>query len=142
MFIVFDLDGTLADNSDRNHFLDCEPKDWHGWHMACVSDKPYREVGMVFQALAKAGHKLEIWTGRSDIVETETRAWLRDHFGIAEHITLRMRQEGNFTEDTKLKMRWVEKFGKPDLVFEDRNRMVDAWREIGVTCFQVREGDF
>ena len=27
-------------------------------------------------------------------------------------------------------------------VIDDRNRVVDMWRQIGLTCFQVEEGDF
>lgn len=27
-------------------------------------------------------------------------------------------------------------------VFDDRNRVVDMWRRIGLTCYQVAEGDF
>jgi hypothetical protein len=31
---------------------------------------------------------------------------------------------------------------KPDLVFDDRNGVVNMWRENGIPCFQVAEGDF
>ena len=27
-------------------------------------------------------------------------------------------------------------------VFEDRDRVVKMWRDLGITCFQVAEGDF
>jgi hypothetical protein len=28
------------------------------------------------------------------------------------------------------------------LVFDDRQQVVDMWRSIGLTCFQVAEGNF
>jgi len=31
---------------------------------------------------------------------------------------------------------------KPDLVFDDRNSVVDMWRRNGIPCFQVADGDF
>jgi hypothetical protein len=31
---------------------------------------------------------------------------------------------------------------KPDLVFDDRNSVVEMWRREGIPCFQVAEGDF
>ncbi|WP_457852111.1 phosphatase domain-containing protein [Mycolicibacterium conceptionense] len=27
-------------------------------------------------------------------------------------------------------------------IFDDRNRVVDMWRRLGLACFQVAEGDF
>ena len=32
--------------------------------------------------------------------------------------------------------------GKIDLVFDDRNKVVDMWRNRGTTVVQVAEGDF
>lgn len=40
MNIVFDLDGTLADDSHRKHYLDRDPKDWNGFYDACDGDNP------------------------------------------------------------------------------------------------------
>ena len=28
------------------------------------------------------------------------------------------------------------------MVFDDRNQVVDMWRQNGLTCFQVADGDF
>ena len=38
---------------------------------------------------------------------------------------------------------YIEEFGgKIDLVFDDRNKVVDMWRARGTTVVQVAEGDF
>jgi hypothetical protein len=49
------------------------------------------------------------------------------------------------TQDDVLKLRWVEELGikaKVLCIFEDRQRVVDAWRRAGYTCFQVAPGNF
>ena len=59
---------------------------------------------------------------------------------------LLMRSQGNYTDDDELKRHWLniarEADQAPDLVFEDRDRVVRMWREEGITCFQVAEGNF
>jgi hypothetical protein len=32
--------------------------------------------------------------------------------------------------------------GWPDLIFDDRDRVVAMWRSLGIPCFQVAKGDF
>lgn len=32
--------------------------------------------------------------------------------------------------------------GRVEIVFDDRNSVVKMWRLLGLTCFQVAEGDF
>ena len=34
MLYIFDIDGTLADNTHRLHFIQGEVKDWEGFHNA------------------------------------------------------------------------------------------------------------
>lgn len=108
MFIIFDLDGTLANGEQRQHFLDKEPKDWDGWHAACGKDDPHAPLLHIMVDFMALGHDVEIWTGRSE--------------------TTREMTEGGWR--------------KPDIVFEDRKRMVEAWRSRGIMCVQVAPGDF
>ena len=47
----------------------------------------------------------------------------------------------------KLKQHWLDNdpyIDKDDVfaVFDDRNQVVDMWRDNGLTCFQVADGDF
>jgi hypothetical protein len=30
----------------------------------------------------------------------------------------------------------------PTVAFDDRNQVVNKWRELGIHCYQVRTGDF
>ena len=46
MFIVFDLDGTLANTDHRAHFVDRTKgkPDWRAFYAACDADTPHHHV--------------------------------------------------------------------------------------------------
>lgn len=142
MFVVFDLDGTLCDISHRLHFIQGEEKDWDAFYAACVDDKPKTEIIETMIALCEGNHRVEVWTGRSDQVWPQTVQWLNDHVGhgLYKH-GLKMRPSSVFTPDHDLKKQWLQEslaLGiAPDLIFEDRQRVVDMWRSEGITCCQV-----
>jgi hypothetical protein len=143
MFVVFDLDGTLALNEHRQHFVDrpVGQKDWKGFFAACDRDRLFWQVARVLQVLDATGNHVEIWSGRSGEVIDKTRAWLAQH-GLA-HVPFRCRDEGDHTPDHELKKSWLDASStKPDLVFEDRASVVSMWRENGIACAQVAEGNF
>jgi len=143
MFVVFDLDGTLADGKHREHFINREVghKDWRGYFAACDRDQAIGPILSTLRALALAGHDVEIWTGRSDEVADKTAEWLKSH-GL-DGLRLRSRPAGDHTPDHELKAAWLEQASrKPSLVFEDRARVVAMWRSHGIVCCQVAPGDF
>lgn len=158
MRVVFDLDGTLADCSHRLHLISGETKDWDAFFDACDGDLPMRPAGETLIALIHAGHRAEIWSGRGEGPESSVRKktvdWLHRHFDIvspdfgegfkpAHHRidSLKMRPFGCHTRDVDLKREWLDdarNAGRaPDLVFDDRDRVVAMWREEGIPCFQV-----
>lgn len=143
MFVVFDLDGTLADGSHREHWITrpVGQKDWRNYFAECDRDRPHSGIVTVFRALRAAGHRVEIWTGRSAEVADKTEAWLREH-GL-DGVPIKSRAEGDHTADDELKRQWLhEASRKPNLVFEDRARVVAMWRAEGIPCCQVAPGDF
>lgn len=143
MFIVFDLDGTLALNEHRQHFVKrpVGEKDWTSFFDACDKDVPNVELIKVLIALERQGHHIEIWSGRTDLVIGKSKQWLKD-YGLG-HVPTKFRVEGDRTSDVVLKCSWMLSYRiKPDLVFDDRKSVVDMWRANGITCFQVAPGDF
>lgn len=143
LFVVFDLDGTLANGEHREHWINrpVGEKDWRNYFADCGRDLPKRPVVETFRALRAAGHHIEIWTGRSAEVSDKTEAWLKEH-GL-DGVPIRARAEGDHTADADLKKMWLaEASRKPDMVFEDRARVVAMWRAEGITCCQVAPGDF
>jgi hypothetical protein len=143
MFVVFDLDGTLALNEHRQHFVQrpTGEKDWRGFFAACDNDVPNTPIIRVLLALSAIGERVEIWSGRSAEVNDKTEAWLAAE-GLGG-IPRRMRAEGDHTPDHELKAAWLlESDRQPDLIFDDRDSVVSMWREKGIVCAQVAPGAF
>ncbi|WP_407523660.1 hypothetical protein [Methylobacterium oryzisoli] len=142
MFVVFDLDGTLALTDHRAHFLDrpSKEKDWSGFYAACDRDEPCHPIIRTLLALHATGAEVEIWSGRSDEVADKTRAWLDAH-GLGS-IPLRTRPVGDHRPDTVLKAEWLDEGRTPSLVFEDRATVVQMYRSRGIVCCQVAPGEF
>lgn len=141
--MVFDLDGTLADVEHRRHFVHGQKdKDWTAFFAACVDDKPILPVIAAFHSFRQSGARVEIWSGRSDEVRAESDAWLERFVGQGTAVT-RMRAQGDYSPDDELKQSWLlSEPRKPDLVFDDRDKVVAMWRRHGIRCAQVAPGDF
>jgi hypothetical protein len=143
MFVVFDLDGTLALNEHRQHFVQrpSGEKDWRSFFAACDKDVLFWQIARILQVLDATGNRVEIWSGRSSEVAEKTAAWLATH-GLS-HVKFRCRNAGDHTPDHDLKKQWLEESSvKPDLVFDDRASVVAMWRAEGIPCAQVAEGQF
>lgn len=140
--MIFDLDGTLADVAHRRHLVQGGRRDWPAFFLACVDDRPIEPVIAMHRLLTASGARVEIWSGRSDEVREETEAWLAAHIGPGVTVT-RMRREGDTQPDDKLKESWLlEERRRPDLVFDDRDKVVAMWRRHGIRCAQVAPGNF
>lgn len=140
--IVFDLDGTLSIVGDRVKFLQQEKKDWDSFYEACGEDRLNEPVAMLFRKLF-ATNTVKIVTGRREGVRGKTMKWLSDNRVPIASYNLHMRKDGDFRHDTIVKPELVNGFvSKIQVVFEDRNSMVAKWREMGICCCQVAEGDF
>ncbi len=139
-FVVFDLDGTLANNKHRQHFVENKPKNWTAFFDNCDKDTLNESVFAAFKGHVALGHRVEIWTGRTDRVMGKTVKWLFNA-GIKPKRLTRMRHECDYTVDHVLKEKWMKE-DRPDLVYDDRDKVVKMWRENGIDCFQVAPGDF
>jgi FMN phosphatase YigB (HAD superfamily) len=140
MFIVFDLDGTLCKIDHRLHFIQGRKKNFDAFYDACGDDAPNTPIINIFRDLM-AGNQVQIWSGRSDRVRLQTEQWLQRHEISPGHLT-RMRKAGDYTPDHELKRSWLENQRQnngpvPTVIFDDRQRVVDMWREEGLTCCQV-----
>lgn len=141
---LFDLDGTLADGTHRVHHLKSTPPDWRTYFSKCGDDEPIAHMVHLFRVLTRAGYPVVIVSGRSDEVRAETEHWLARH--NLHPAKLVMRKAGDHKPDDVLKMEMLEDLQAegwlPIMAFDDRNRVVAAWRKAGIPCAQVAEGDF
>lgn len=140
---IFDIDGTLADNSHRTHHLQKQPKDWDAYHKEVRDDKPHRHVVQVARCLRIAGLTIVFCTGRHSGQREVTVKWLWEH-GLWGEVY--MRNEGDHRPDHIVKRELLDQIRadgfEPVMVFDDRNSVVKMWREAGIPCAQVAEGDF
>lgn len=148
MKVVFDLDGTLANNIDRQHLarVAAKAKDadkekaWNDFHDGIPHDPPIMAVLRTLQALHSVGHNIEIWTARPERYRTQTLEWLHRHDIPFQTLKMRKDDEGRVPAVT-IKTRWYdeEQFQKPVMIFEDHPGVVAAFRERGVIAAQVGE---
>jgi FMN phosphatase YigB (HAD superfamily) len=150
--VIFDLDGTLADITSRRELSikDNGKMDWDTFfNPKFISlDDPNTSVIKMAQMLHSQGFKIVIFSGRSKATKDATKDWLKKH--DVPFDLLKMRPTGkdwHFMKDSLLKSIWLkELFDNPTeeifAVFDDRNQVVEMWRDNGLTVFQVAEGDF
>jgi predicted kinase len=133
--IMVDLDGTVAIIGDRS------PYDAHRAHV----DLPNPPVITAVRAMYAAGHAVIYCSGRTDDGRAVTEAWLAEHVGVP-YVGLHMRKTGDTRKDSIVKTEIFNEHIRDHYqvvaVFDDRNQVVRAWRDLGLTVFQVAEGDF
>ena len=142
--IIFDIDGTLSIVGNRVECLKEAKPDWDTFYARCGEDEPNWPVIYTYQALHATGTGPDIilLTGRRESVRQQTEEWLNKH-GIYGYKHLLMRKDGDFRHDTIVKPELLKQLNvHPDLVFEDRDSMVEHWRSLGIPCFQVASGNF
>jgi phosphoglycolate phosphatase-like HAD superfamily hydrolase len=141
---IFDIDGTLADCSHRIHLIEMTPKRWDEFFALCSMDRPIAHIIELARVLSKSGAGIVYVSGRSDQCRYETEAWLRAHKVPAG--PLYMRKRGDHRDDDIIKLELLEQLRAdgfdPIMAFDDRNRVVAAWRSAGIPCAQVAPGDF
>ncbi len=133
--VLVDIDGTVALMGDRS------PYDWH----RVGSDRPNPAVITAVRAMHAAGHEIIFCSGRDAVCRDETQAWLDLYVGVP-YAALFMRPEGDSRKDAIVKREIfdIEISDKWRIlgVFDDRQQVVRMWRALGLTVFQVAEGDF
>lgn len=141
--VIFDLDGTLAIANHRDVYDASQ----------CVSD----DVNMPVAEFLYFVRECPIWpergplqvifcSGREEKFRPQTGEWLLKKALFRPGDILLLRASGDKRNDAIIKKEIFEEHiaGKFNVlaVFDDRNRVVNMWRSIGVPCFQVRDGDY
>lgn len=143
--VIFDVDGTIADVEHRRHFVSGGNKDWSSFRKETVNDTPVEWVCDIAKRFIAQGDEVAFFSARNEsereVTEKQISKWIGDN-----HKGVFLRPDGDFRPDDEFKSDLADQFeelgGKIDLVFDDRNKVVDMWRQRGTTCVQVAEGDF
>lgn len=142
--IIVDIDGTLTKVGDRVKCLSGENPDWDSFYARCSEDEPIGPVISFVCEASLAGYTIVLCSGRRESCRKDTEAWMELH-GVPWDYML-LRSNGDFRHDTIIKPEMIlAEFGSFDdfrYVLEDRNSMVKKWRDLGLLCLQVADGDF
>lgn len=131
--IIVDMDGTLAIMGDRS------PYDVS----RCDLDLPNIPVLETVQKWQDS-KVIIIMSGRTDDGKAKTEEWLNKYGIKYQHIYMREAQDTR--KDSIVKQELYQKYVQDkyniSFILDDRQQVVDMWRSLGLTVFQVAEGDF
>lgn len=132
--VIVDIDGTVALMDGRSPYDYSEVGD----------DLPNLSVISLVHFIAASDVKVIFVSGRPDSCRRDTEKWLEHYFGSYENLF--MRKTGDNRDDTIVKReifdQRIRHYYDVTAVFDDRDRVVDMWRSLGLTCLQVAPGAF
>ena len=128
--IIIDMDGTLADIGDRSPF------DAGRSHLDTLNSP--------IAKLTKSFTKTVILTGRDEKHRETTKTWLAKHKVYYEKLLMRPNDDKrpDYVVKQEIFFNDIAPYYNVELVVEDRQQVVDMWRELGIICAQIDEGDF
>ncbi|MFE9657596.1 AAA family ATPase [Micromonospora sp. NPDC006431] len=133
--VLVDIDGTVALTVSRSPY-----------DMTRVGeDAPNEAVIAAVRAMHAAGYGVVFCSGRDATARPATEAWLDRHVKVP-YLALHLRAVGDHRKDAVVKQEIYEREIRDRYrvvgVFDDRQQVVRMWRSLGLTVFQVAEGDF
>lgn len=147
-WVIIDLDGTLCDCSHRVHWA--QAKQWDQFHSGIKEDKVNGAIAWLMKRASEAGNSIMICTGRNEAHRLATMEWLKANDLSSCIDTMLMRPDDSRLSDHELKVSMVDEFfgGREAalesvlVVLDDRDKVVQAWRDAGHKCWQVEVGSY
>ena len=138
-YVICDLDGTIADCSHRQHFVQKEPKDWKGFFDHMGEDTLRTNVSTMVIDYYNMMHTIIYVTGRPDNYKEQTLDWLKRN-NMSFGWTVIMRRAGDTRPDTEVKQEIYDKFLKKypiEVVIDDRPSVIEMWKKNGLKVIDV-----
>lgn len=133
--IICDIDGTAAKMVGRSPFDESRVSE----------DLTNVPVLATVKAISAAGYGIVYMSGRHESTREDTERWLQSH-GFPGWGALYLRSNGDSRHDDIVKGELFDAHvrGRYNILFalDDRQSVVDFWRSIGLTVFQVAPGKF
>ena len=149
--IIVDMDGTLANITARVAKAEEKPPtgkrmDWDIFLDPLVMkelDLPNQHVVHLVKTLQNTGHTIIITSARNERHREVTQRQLST-WGIY-YDKMYLRKDGDFRQDgivkAELLAQILEDGYVPRIAIDDRQQVVDKWRELGLHCWQVERTD-
>ena len=154
--IICDVDGTLMNVEKRVEYAKKHKKDtdrvmdWDIFLNPMVMlefDTPNKDVVGVIKSLYHSdweNYNLIITSARNERHRDVTMKQLE--LARVDYDAMYLRDDGDMRPDDIVKEELLGKIRadgyNPTIAFDDRNQVVNKWRELGINCYQVRSGDF
>jgi len=154
--VICDIDGTLMNVEKRVEYAKKHKKDtdrvmdWDIFLNPMVMlefDTPNKDVVGVIKSLYHSdweNYNLIITSARNERHRDVTMKQLK--LARVDYDAMYLRDDGDMRPDDIVKEELLGKIRtdgyNPTIAFDDRNQVVNKWRELGINCYQVRSGDF
>ena len=146
--VICDIDGTISKVGKRLRYLNETPANWDKFFEHCSEDEPIEEICTLVCNLYLAGYTIIFCTGRICDVQEKTVNWIKKH--VLENLNPRllMRRTNDYRSDTEVKPELIVEHLTTDerkrisFILDDRDSMVEKWRELGYICLQVARGNY
>jgi len=146
-YVVFDMDGTLADCSHRLQYA--QSKQWDEFHSRCKEDDVIVKIADMLVLMAGVV-EIIILTGRPEKYRAATQQWLDESNLSIFCDEILMRSDDDWRPDYEMKINALEKkFGSKEkvlenvwMVIDDRDSVVEGLRNYGLTVLQPAVGGY
>tara|TARA_B100000287_G_scaffold18927_1_gene18964 strand:+ start:1499 stop:1918 length:420 start_codon:yes stop_codon:yes gene_type:complete len=135
--ILCDIDGTVADNSHRQHFLE-EKKDWDGFFDALDLDEPIYEIINKMNDEHNQGREIIFLTGRPERYRDPTENWLKQYFNFPLRVVMRPNDNKKNKLLTKKEM-FEQNFNIDEIfyVIDNDEDLLNMWKKMGMRVYSV-----
>lgn len=140
-WVLCDIDGTIADTSARQHYVQGEVKDWKSFFAEMINDHVRISTLLLLENFRRDGYEIIFVSARPENYRDVTVKWLNAL--RLPYTTLMMRRENDKREDSVVKKEILDTyFNKEDIycVIDDRPRVIKMWRENGLQVIDVGNG--
>lgn len=143
--LLVDLEGTLCNNAGRVELF--MSQEWEEYEDACGRDIAYPEIVEFLQNVSDVAQVIII-TNRSEKYYGTTVDWFVSNDIGFDGIYMRPELDIPKTKEAELKLALFSKAveenewpkGTVFIALEDRDEVIEAYRNAGIFCWQVRNG--
>ena len=142
MKVIIDIDNTLSIATDR--FKQAEQEngktDWDFAHAPenLIKDKPNLPMIELAKNYKENNFEVIVLTGRPESTRKITKEWLQKYKIPYDKLYMRS-WEDNFLKAPDFKRKIYETEIKENVfcAYDDDQRVIDVWIDLGITCFKV-----
>ena len=146
-YIVFDIDGVLADCSHRLKYIQSKDRDYDSFYSydEILKDKPIFNLDEVLVRIQNSdkedtGVDIKFVTARNIKCVTATAEWLEKYFSImVEEGDILMRPEKDWRPAYQVKEDLIKKhigFENILFAFDDDDQVNEMYKKYGVVCYK------